>query len=85
MSKRLRIAVILFALASPIFWTAVVQITVAVREVYHDGGRSKVPAFNEWLMFGLPAVMYALVCILFIRWVVKRTAYEVLAKRKPDV
>ena len=39
--------------------------------------RSHVPLYEDWLINGLPAIIYAVVCLLFCHWLARRVARQV--------
>ena len=43
----------------------------------HAANSSHMPLYEDWLINGLPAIIYAVACLLFCHWLARRVARQV--------
>ena len=76
MKLRIRRPAIAFALLSAFYWAIFSDLGSSVRATY-TASRSHMPLYEDWLLNGLPAIVYAVVCLLFCHWLARRVARQV--------
>jgi len=73
---RVRRPATIFALLSAIYWALVSDLGRSLRGVNLTDGALQ-PLYEDWLVNGLPAIIYAVVCLLFCHWLARRVARQV--------
>ncbi|MEO7691366.1 MAG: hypothetical protein ABIS51_18935 [Sphingomonas sp.] len=81
MKLHIRRPAIAFALLSAIFWALSSDLGSSVRAMY-AADRTHMPVYEDWLFNGLPAIVYAVACLLFCHWLARRVARQVAALPK---
>jgi hypothetical protein len=76
MKIHIRRPAIAFALLSAIYWALVSDLGRSLRGVHLTGGALQ-PIYEDWFVNGLPAIIYAVVCLLFCHWLARRVARQV--------
>ena len=76
MKLRVRRPAIIFALLSAIYWALVSDVGRSLYGVNLTDGALQ-PIYEDWLVNGLPAVIYAVACLLFCHWLARRVARQI--------
>ena len=81
MKLRVRRPAIIFALLSALYWALVSDLSSSLHAM-DVASRSHVPPYEDWLINGLPALIYAVACLFFCHWLARRVARQVAALPK---
>lgn len=76
MTLRVRRPAIVFALLSALYWALFSDLSSSLHAMNAASG-SHVPLYEDWLINGLPAIIYAVACLLFCHWLARRVARQV--------
>ena len=81
MKVRVRRPAIIFALLSAIYWALFSDLNSSLHAM-HAASSSPMPLYEDWLINGLPAIIYAVACLLFCHWLARRVARQLAALPK---
>ena len=76
MRVRIRRPAMAFAVLSALYWALISDLWRSLRGVNLTDG-SLQPIYEDWLLNGLPAIIYAVVCLLFCHWLARRVARQI--------
>ena len=74
MKRFVRFSGLGFAVASVLFWHSVIVLRDVVPAVQQTAYDSEPGLLQDWLMTGLPSIIYGLLCVLFCHWFARRIA-----------
>lgn len=65
MKRFVRLYALGFAVVSVIFWQGVITLGEIVPELQRVAYNSEPGMFQNWLLIGLPSIIYGVLCVLF--------------------